>query len=184
MYNKTVYILHALIWSMYQRERQEQVVTRVWWSADGLFISRLLICTESSWQQWFFFLLSSLSSIVCPCPVWWLIQTIQWWMSKELTVLLQSRNVSTASKTGWTSWAGRGSGCSARPFLMIVSLLGDHFRSWETVDPRNLEVSIAHTVLLCMERGSSWRPRSFLQFWAYSPRGYSDCTTEPHSLPS
>lgn len=161
---------------------------RLWPGCDGL----QTVCSfPDSWfvlnqvgSSDFFFLLSSLSSIVCPCPVWWLIQTIQWWMSKELTVLLQSRNVSTASKTGWTSWAGRGSGCSARPFLMIVSLLGDHFRSWETVDPRNLEVSIAHTVLLCMERGSSWRPRSFLQFWAYSPRGYSDCTTEPHSLPS
>ena len=33
-----------------------------------------------------------------------------------------------------------GSSSSAEPFLMTVLMLVSHFRSWETVDPRNLAV--------------------------------------------
>ena len=40
-------------------------------------------------------------------------------------------------------------------FLVMVSMLEAHVRSWEIVDPRNLKVSTADTVLLSMGRGGS-----------------------------
>ena len=51
------------------------------------------------------------------------------------------------------SWSRKYILCWA--FLMTVLMLDSHFRSWEIVDPRNLEDSTADTVLLSMVRGSS-----------------------------
>ncbi len=66
----------------------------------------------------------------------------------------QSRTVPTASVAGWTSLAGGGNTASAGPFSQLESMWLSHFRSWEIVVPRNLNVSTAATVLSMMVSGA------------------------------
>ncbi len=64
----------------------------------------------------------------------------RWW---------QSRTVSAAPVTGWTSLAGGGNTASAESMWL------SHFRSWGVVVPRKLNVSTAATVLSMMMSGGS-----------------------------
>lgn len=94
----------------------------------------------TGWHQWFF-LQSWLSVGVCSCAVWGPIQTGQWWMCRGQTLgVLQKRTGSAASEPGWTFWTGAGSSSSAGTFWWVCRL-DHHFRSWNTVDPRNLKPS-------------------------------------------
>lgn len=83
----------------------------------------------------------------------------------------------------WCSWCRKYILCWA--FLIIVSVLGDHFRSWEIVNPWNLKVSTAATVVLNKVRGDNGEgfllkstviSTSYILYWGL---GCSDCTTGP-----
>lgn len=76
-----------------------------------------VVCVDSGFVQ---ILQTSLSIVVCSCPVWRLIQTTQWRMSVDR---------SAASEAGWTFWAAAGSTSSARPlwrfsqYCMLLQVL-------------------------------------------------------------
>ena len=77
------------------------------------------------------------------------------WTSAEQNWISSSRG-----RLNFLSWFRKDILCWA--VLTSVSMLDDHFRSWQIVDPRNLKVSTADTMQLSTIRGavmegSSWK---------------------------